>query len=527
MQIMQIFQSKYDFVTSKRFNNKIKEYEKLGFVITNSVIDDCNLAYLDQVLLWLNPTRYLSYVDGYLLYVDDANQKYCIKSNGAYQLFGKYQFLRPFAFIKDVLGFTEYQTYYILHIFLKKVSKTDIANLLKATYPLLKPDIPINADCLNHYKELKPSKDGLAKLYGVYKYKHHIDHNLLSTMMFNRFITLDEQGNIYYPTSYNDKVVSVYNLSAGELYCSDRNVGSFFAEHPASKSMDEVKRLFVFTDILDMLSFITLYRKNLFSSFKIFKSQTGYLSLNGNNYDEFVRFIKQHPNIKSVFDCTKNQGYSFIRKIKEYGDDANIAITPVDTLSAEEAEIQGHLERQFYASGRYNQYRIESRFKNKLKKSLGEDIFLWDLHDILKNYDCDGNGAVSWQAILQKEYAKGNISADEAMLLSKEAIDQWAVKKPVAKNTTEKQELNANSIKVGDAVEHNKYGVGRVKEITDNMVIVSFNVEEKKFPFPMAFDNKFLFQCQNEQPTPVVEVDESYIPISIFDRNLPDDYLPF
>ena len=338
MQIMQIFQSKYDFVTSKRFNNKIKEYEKLGFVITNSVIDDCNLAYLDQVLLWLNPTRYLSYEDGYLLYVDDANQKYCIKSNGAYQLFGKYQFLRPFAFIKDVLGFTEYQTYYILHIFLKKVSKTDIANLLKATYPLLKPDIPINADCLNHYKELKPSKDGLAKLYGVYKYKHHIDHNLLSTMMFNRFITLDEQGNIYYPTSYNDKVVSVYNLSAGELYCSDRSVGSFFAEHPASKSMDEVKRLFVFTDILDMLSFITLYRKNLFSSFKIFKSQTGYLSLNGNNYDEFVRFIKQHPNIKSVFDCTKNQGYSFIRKIKEYGDDANIAITPVDNLSAEEAE---------------------------------------------------------------------------------------------------------------------------------------------------------------------------------------------
>ena len=85
MQIMQIFQSKYDFVTSKRFNNKIKEYEKLGFVITNSVIDDCNLAYLDQVLLWLNPTRYLSYEDGYLLYVDDANQKYCIKSNGAYR----------------------------------------------------------------------------------------------------------------------------------------------------------------------------------------------------------------------------------------------------------------------------------------------------------------------------------------------------------------------------------------------------------------------------------------------------------
>ena len=50
MQIMQIFQSKYDFVTSKRFNNKIKEYEKLGFVITNSVIDDCNLAYSWQLV---------------------------------------------------------------------------------------------------------------------------------------------------------------------------------------------------------------------------------------------------------------------------------------------------------------------------------------------------------------------------------------------------------------------------------------------------------------------------------------------
>lgn len=530
MQIMQIFQSKYDFVTSKRFNNKIKEYEKLGFVITNSVIDDCNLAYLDQALFWLNPNRYLSYVDGYLLYVDDANLKYCIKSNGAYQLFGKQQFFRPFAFIKDVLGFNEYQTYYILHTFLKKVNKTDIANLLKATYPLLRSNVPINDKFLNYYKEFKPSKDGLAKLYGIYEYKHHIDHNLLSTMMFNRFITLDDQGNIYYPTSYNGKVVSVYNLSADELYCSDRSVGSFFTEHPASKSMDAVKRLFVFSDILDMLSFITLYRNNLFSSFKIFKSQTGYLSLNGNNYDEFVRFIKQHPNIKSVFDCTKNQGYSFIHEIKQYGD-ANIAIKPVDNLSTEEAEFQGRLERQFYASGRYNQYRIESRFKNKLKKCLGEDIFLWDLHDILKNYDCDGCGAVSWQAILQKEYAKGSITDDVGVLLP-DAIDHFIVKKRLEKKVTETQDtetqtLNADSIKVGDTVKHNKYGVGSVKEITDNMVIVSFSVEEKKFPFPMAFDNKFLFQCKNEQPTPVAKVEESYIPISIFDLNLPDDYLPF
>ena len=295
--------------------------------------------------------------------------------------------------------------------------------------------------------------------------------------------------------------------------------------------MDEVKRLFVFTDILDMLSFITLYRKNLFSSFKIFKSQTGYLSLNGNNYDEFVRFIKQHPNIKSVFDCTKNQGYSFIRKIKEYGDDANIAITPVDNLSAEEAELQEHLEHQFYASGRYNQYRIESRFKNKLKKCLGENIFFWDLHDILKNYDCDGCGAVSWQAILQKEYAKGSIT-NEVRILLPDAIDQFIIskrleKKVIATQGTETQTLNANSIKVGDTVKHNKYGEGCVKEITDNMVIISFGVEEKKFPFPMAFDNKFLFRCENAPPTPVVEIAESYIPTGIDDPNLPDDYLPF
>ena len=59
------------------------------------------------------------------------------------------------------------------------------------------------------------------------------------------------------------------------------------------------------------------------------------------------------------------------------------------------------------------------------------------------------------------------------------------------------------------------------------MIIVSFSVEEKKFPFPMAFDNKFLFRCENAPPTPVVEVDENYIPTSIADLDLPDDYLPF
>ena len=222
---------------------------------------------------------------------------------------------------------------------------------------------------------------------------------------------------------------------------------------------------------------------------------------------------------------------SFIRKIKEYGDDANIAITPVDNLSAEEAELQEHLEHQFYASGRYNQYRIESRFKNKLKKCLGEDIFFWDLHDILKNYDCDGCGAVSWQAILQKEYTKGSITNEVGVLLPN-AIDQFIIskrleKKVTATQGTETQTLNADSIKVGDTVKHNKYGVGCVKEITDNMVIISFGVEEKKFPFPMAFDNKFLSRCENAPPTPVVEIDESYIPTGIDDPNLPDDYLPF
>ena len=80
---------------------------------------------------------------------------------------------------------------------------------------------------------------------------------------------------------------------------------------------------------------------------------------------------------------------------------------------------------------------------------------------------------------------------------------------------------------MGDAVEHNKYGVGIVKEITDKIIIVSFSVEEKKFPFPMAFDDKFLFQCKNEQSTPITDVGESYIPTSIFDIGLPDDYLPF
>ena len=149
----------------------------------------------------------------------------------------------------------------------------------------------------------------------------------------------------------------------------------------------------------------------------------------------------------------------------------------------------------------------------------------------MKNYDCDGCGAVSWQAILQKEYTKGSITNEVGVLLP-DAIDHFIVKKRLEKKVTETQDtetqtLNADGIKVGDTVKHNKYGVGSIKEITDNMVIVSFSVEEKKFPFPMAFDNKFLSLCNNEQPTPIVEVEERYIPSSIFDPNLPDDYLPF
>ncbi len=53
--------------------------------------------------------------------------------------------------------------------------------------------------------------------------------------------------------------------------------------------------------------------------------------------------------------------------------------------------------------------------------------------------------------------------------------------------------LNINDVKTGSKIYHKAYGYGTVKDFDNNKIIVTFGNIEKKFQFPNAFLNGFLF----------------------------------
>lgn len=55
-----------------------------------------------------------------------------------------------------------------------------------------------------------------------------------------------------------------------------------------------------------------------------------------------------------------------------------------------------------------------------------------------------------------------------------------------------KVKTDASKVKAGVSVRHKAFGTGRVKGIDRDVVVVTFNGLDKKFPFPGAFDNGFL-----------------------------------
>ncbi len=72
--------------------------------------------------------------------------------------------------------------------------------------------------------------------------------------------------------------------------------------------------------------------------------------------------------------------------------------------------------------------------------------------------------------------------------------------KPVVKTTIEKTvvkpaakpKVDISWVKVGCTVKHKTFGEGKVIEITNGKVTVTFGKAEKKFQYPFAFENGFL-----------------------------------
>jgi len=60
---------------------------------------------------------------------------------------------------------------------------------------------------------------------------------------------------------------------------------------------------------------------------------------------------------------------------------------------------------------------------------------------------------------------------------------------------TQKQKVkfDLSGIKKGTAVKHKVFGNGIVRRFERDMILVSFGKEEKKFKFPAAFENGFLW----------------------------------
>ncbi|HBE06157.1 MAG TPA: hypothetical protein DCY85_06670 [Firmicutes bacterium] len=71
----------------------------------------------------------------------------------------------------------------------------------------------------------------------------------------------------------------------------------------------------------------------------------------------------------------------------------------------------------------------------------------------------------------------------------------FGTRTPIAKDNSQKEEkpkVDVSGVAVGVLVYHKKFGDGKVVELDDKYITVSFGKAEKRFLFPGSFENDYL-----------------------------------
>jgi hypothetical protein len=323
----------------------------------------------------------------------------------------------------------------------------------------------------------------------------NVDNATLSRLMANKE-AMKALKKIEGFRSLNQDIETIINKSEAVKKAKAKNDGEFSAkekkeltdEEKEYKSMRKKiqEKLIKFATRVPIFMYLTDYRERSLEDVitqlepGLFKKVTG---LDVKDFDLLVSL--------NVFNGSLMSDAIF--KFKRY-EDSSLSYTGIDKHTGE--DIGGWdtvIKRDEYQKLFYNQQStMEAPIQSEDK--IFDEPYPTDFNDKNENVESENFQTPS------RKVSQGDVTHTCKTIMEKKKPDLAAVAVGTEFSTAEKpanlkqsSKIDVSSIKIGSAVWHKKFGLGKVIILGGGYITVSFKQGEKRFIFPSAFKNGFLF----------------------------------
>ena len=249
-----------------------------------------------------------------------------IYKEGAYDVY-KGHFFNVCDALKKYYRLDFKQAYAVLDLFMRSESdQMSIATYLDQHYADMEKELPAAQNYMkvilskNLYEQ--PDNNSYTRSFAYLHTKRGIDCDLILKFRDEGYMMMDSNHNLCFLRREGDtadgKLVGLtqWGTCSNQKYIRHyglyRNVGFFYAEKETTLYED----LYVFENVIEMMSFLSLVHMNVFT---LQSKNNCFLTLNGRNVLCMSRFLRSHPEIKKVFSCVRNSNNNNLpNKIERY-----------------------------------------------------------------------------------------------------------------------------------------------------------------------------------------------------------------
>lgn len=211
-------------------------------------------------------------------------------------------------------GLTYPQSYYVCSWFLYKVSKKPIREYIDKCLDKYnsKHGGDIITDDLNYILDVdllhSPSSalknEALAKAYFYLVKIRHIDRDLISHLIHNRYLAMDLNNNLCFLTYRDNEVISITKKGSNPYFpFKQNNVKEQYTGFFYGAKNSKYQEIYVFESVVDLLSYITLEKQGLVSPFP---TGSCFISCNGVSTKYLHKVLTANPSIEKVHICFDN-----------------------------------------------------------------------------------------------------------------------------------------------------------------------------------------------------------------------------
>ena len=302
-----------------------------------------NQSNLIELLFWVDKNS-ITYKNGQFVLTQDNH--IVVYPNMTYNHYTGESF-NPLNTLMEYYGYSFPQAFYVANHFVYKVGKLAIHQQIEAIQAEHgqheQHDVDLNyileADLL-HSTSPSTKAAALARAYAYLVKTRGIDRDLVSHIIHKRLLGMDLCDNLCFFTYRGDKVIAVTKKGTNpyrpfkQNLVAEKHTGFFYG----SSTVKEFKEVYVFEAVVDLLSYITLFKCKAIPAPSM---DTCYISTNGVSRKYLHKVLEEHPTINAVHFCYDNDkagikaasDFMFYDARNQYKDRLT-ADTLVDTLKA-------------------------------------------------------------------------------------------------------------------------------------------------------------------------------------------------